>query len=243
VIHAGRECLNREDIMTGPLVLIIGSDAPFGRVLARELGRKALQVELKQSDANLPERLRQSKTDLLILDLNVSPACGLELLKKIRAEFGGLPILVLGSASRAEDMEQAFDHGADDFLRKPLSLRELTARCRCLLRRAGAGADNPRKSCRVTISRQRLSVLREGRQIGLTPKEFALLDFLACNAGKVVSRKTLHQELWNTSADSNVVDVYVKYLRDKIDKGHDRQVIRTVRGFGYTLSDDDVQYD
>jgi len=229
---------------TTPRILIIASDLPFGKLLARELERRELRIELRSDIADIPDQLRQSRPDLLIIDLNVSVAETVATLKNIRVGFRELPVLVLSSSNRAEDLEQAFEHGADDFLGKPVSLRELAARSRRLLRRKGISMESPQKSNPLTIHPEGLTVYRGGQQIDLTPKEFAILEYLAKNAGKIVSRQALMQEFWKASADgsTNVVDVYMKYLRDKIDRGHEEKIIRTVRGFGYVLKGEECQY-
>jgi len=186
------------------------------------------------------EILRDSARDLLILDLNLPSMDGMAVLKQVRMSQPRLPILVLTARNRTEDMVLALEQGADDCLIKPFSLLELLARVRSLLRRNFAPVVNSSSVGDLSINRDEHWVRRGERRIELTPREFALLDYLMNNVGKAVSRSTLMQEVWGTTFDSNtnIIDVYMKYLRDKIDLNEEVKLIRTVRGVGYVLTND-----
>ena len=225
-------------------ILIVEGDVHLGKLLARELERKELQVELRPDATGIAEYLQDSKWDLFILDLSLPTGNSMELLTHIRTASRDLPVLVLSGSNCLEDLEHAFENGADDFLAKPFSLRELVARTRRLLRRNGSGKAKPSQSSRLILNRGGYAVSRGDQQIDLTPKEFAILEYLMNHSGKVVSRQSLMQDIWNmpSSSSTNVVDVYMKYLRDKIDAGQENKIIRTVRGIGYVLKSGECQY-
>jgi DNA-binding response OmpR family regulator len=175
--------------------------------------------------------------DLLILDLNLPKLDGISLIRQVRPVQPRLPILVLTARSRVEDRVNALQNGADDCLNKPFSLAELQARADALLRRNTGLVPNVSMVGDLIMYREERRVERNGRRIELTPREFAILDVLLRNAGRPVSRATLLEEVWNTSAENstNIVDVYMKYVRDKIDLPGEPRLTHTVRGFGYEL--------
>ena len=147
-------------------------------------------------------------------------------------------MLVLTARSRVEDRVLCLDTGADDCLIKPFSVMELLARVRVLLRRNSGSAHPVLAVGDLTLDRKEWKVERNGRVIDLTPREFAVLEFLMRNAGRPVSRARVMEEVWNTPFDpsTNVVDVYMKYVRDKVDSEGEKKLIRTIRGVGYVLS-------
>jgi two-component system copper resistance phosphate regulon response regulator CusR len=165
---------------------------------------------------------------------------GMAVLKRVRLSQPRLPILVLTARNRTGDLVLALEQGADDFLIKPFSFQELLARVRGLLRRSSTPRVNSSKVGNLTLNTEEHSVLRGDRRIDLTLREFNLLEYLMNNVGKAVSRSTLMQEVWNIPFDptTNIVDVYMKYLRDKIDLAGEVKLIRTVRGIGYVLNND-----
>jgi DNA-binding response OmpR family regulator len=158
----------------------------------------------------------------------------------VRTSQPGPRMLVLTARNRTEDLVMALEQGADDCLIKPFSFLELLARVRGLLRRDSAPAVSSSKLGDLTINREEHRAVRGNRQIDLTPREFSILECLMSKAGKPVSRATLMREVWNTPFDpsTNIVDVYMKYLRDKIDIKGEVKLLRTVRGVGYVLRND-----
>jgi len=224
-------------------LLIIDDDQALSRFLRRELKIQQYTADNAYDGEAALEMLRRESYDLLILDLNLPGMDGLDLLQQMRAIDPNLPVLVLTARSRKEDLVQALERGADDCLVKPFSFQELQARIRSLLRRKTAApavaGTVPRPSDLVVYSDER-RVTRGDRKIDLTPREFSLLEHLMKNAGKPVSRMTLMREVWNAPFDpsTNVVDVYMKYLRDKIDCNEERKLIRTVRGVGYVFGEE-----
>jgi two-component system copper resistance phosphate regulon response regulator CusR len=221
-------------------LLIIDDDQALSRFLRRELKNQQYTADNAYDGEAALELLRQESYDLMILDLNLPGMDGLDLLQQTRAIDPGLPVLVLTARNRKEDLVQALERGADDCLVKPFSFQELQARIRSLLRRKTVVNTTAAKLSELVVHTDERRVTRGERKIDLTPREFALLEHLMKNAGKPVSRMTLMREVWNAPFDpsTNVVDVYMKYLRDKIDRDEERKLIRTVRGVGYVFGEE-----
>jgi DNA-binding response OmpR family regulator len=218
-------------------ILVVEDDAPLARLLASGLAAESFAVDLVHDGEAAARALESAQHSLVMLDLNLPKMDGLSLLQMLRSTQPLLPVLVLTGRSRTEDMVKALDLGADDCLLKPFSLLELMARVRVLLRRAASPGQDPVKATGLVLDRSEYRVERNGRQISLTPREFTVLEFLVAHAGKPISRATLMQEVWNMpmETNTNIVDVYMKYLRDKIDRAGEEKLIHTVRGVGYVL--------
>ena len=175
--------------------------------------------------------------DLLILELNLPKLDGINLLQRIRPLKPRLPMMVLSSRSSVEDKVKAFQSGADDFVAKPFSFVELQARVHALLRRHSGSVPNTSQVGGLTLHREERRVERNGRRIDLTPREFAILEYMMRNVGRPVTRATLSEEVWNIPHDpsTNIVDVYMKYVRDKVDMPGEPKLTHTIRGIGYEL--------
>ena len=181
--------------------------------------------------------------DFVILDLNLPADAGLELLRNIRAKKPDLPVLVVTAANLAEERVRLLDAGADDYLARPFAFAELAARIRAVLRRGGRPARAVLKIGDLEIDRVAHAVQRGGQSIELSPKEFALLEFLILHEGQAVTRTAIVEQAWKLNFDTmtNVVDVYINYLRRKIDLGYERPLIRTIRGVGYQIGGNGVR--
>lgn len=226
---------------TAPRILVVEDDRSLGKFLSRELTLKRFSVQLCNDGEAACEELRRSIPDLVILDLNLPGMDGMTFLEQVRMSQARLPILVLTARNRTEDLVVALERGADDYLIKPFSLLELLARSKGLLRRNSVSeAKSSSMVGDLTINRDEHWVLRGKRRIDLTPREFAILEYLMNNVGKAITREKLMREVWNIPYDptTNIVDVYMKYLRDKVDLDGEVKLIRTVRGVGYVLGND-----
>jgi DNA-binding response OmpR family regulator len=218
-------------------ILVVEDDAPLARLLASGLAAESFAVDLAHDGESAAKALETGEHHLVMLDLNLPKMDGLSLLQVVRSTQPALPVMVLTGRTRTEDMVRALDLGADDCLLKPFSLLELMARVRVLLRRSGSPHLESVKGTGLVLKRNEFCVERNGRQINLTPREFTVLEYLVLHTGKPISRATLMQEVWNIpfETNTNIVDVYMKYLRDKIDGEGEEKLIHTVRGVGYVL--------
>ena len=178
--------------------------------------------------------------DLVILDLNLPKLDGVNVLRHLRLKRPSLPVLILTQRSRVEDRVQCLDTGADDYLPKQFSFSELSARIRALLRRSHLPAESVLKVDDLQLDRVERRVERAGQRIELTSKEFALLEYLMHNAGRRITRAMIIEHVWNLSFDTctNVVDVYINYLRRKVDQNFAPPLIHTIRGVGYLIAED-----
>ena len=179
--------------------------------------------------------------DLLILDLMLPGASGTEVLKSVRAVNARVPILILTALSGTPEKVKNFDAGADDYLTKPFAFAELLVRVKALLRRGNAPREDRLQVADLELERLTQTVRRAGKRIELTSKEYALLEYLMASAGRVLSRTMIIEHVWDQSFEglTNIVDVYVRHLRAKIDDPFERKLVKTVRGAGYCLSEED----
>jgi DNA-binding response OmpR family regulator len=217
-------------------LLIAEDDKALGLFLSRGLEADGHRVRLAYDGGAAVEAFRQEMPDLTILDLNMPVKDGEQVLEEVRAMDADLPVLVLTARQEVETRIRCLDLGADDLMIKPFSLHELRARCRALLRRKREA----RLLLRVgdlELDRLEHTARRAGECIILTNKEFALLEHLMLNRGQCVSRVELLDSVWNLepTQTTNIVDVYVNYLRRKLKDPPPGQLIRTVRGQGYTV--------
>ncbi len=178
--------------------------------------------------------------DLIVLDLMIPKIDGLEVLKRIRSDKNNVPILVLTAKDTVEDIVKGLDSGCDDYLTKPFNFTVFLARIRALLRREKIEKEPLLKIADLTLSPVTHKVTRRGKEIELTSKEYALLEYFMRNPDKVLTRTMISEHVWDYHFDSltNVIDVYVNYLRRKIDKDFELRLIHTIRGVGYILSAD-----
>jgi len=226
--------------LAGRRILVVEDDIALAEFLGSELRTAGFSVDLVHDGELAFTTLQdEQRYDLLILDLNLPKIDGISLLKRVKPTQPRLRMLVLTARSRIEDKVKALESGADDCLTKPFALAELYARVNALLRRDSGVIPNCSKVGDLTLLREERRVERNGRRIDLTPREFAILELMMRNAGRPVSRATLLEQVWNMPPDpsTNIVDVYMKYVRDKVDLPGERKLTHTIRGVGYELRD------
>ncbi len=220
-------------------ILVVEDDAALASYIRKGLESEHYAVDVALDGAQGVAMACGVDYDLLILDLNLPKMDGISLLRELRPEKPQLPVLVLTARPRVEDRIHALDSGADDCINKPFSYSELSARVRALLRRGRPSVESVLQVGDLHLDRVERKVERKGRQIELTAKEFALLEYLMRNAGRRITRSMIIEHVWNINFDTNtnIVDVYINYLRKKVDEGSPSRLIHTVRGVGYELSD------
>ncbi len=224
-------------------ILVVEDDGPLAGFVKKGLEAEHYAVDIASDGEDARLRAEESDYDLLILDLNLPKLDGLSVLRAIRPKKPNLPVLVLTARSRVEDRVLSLDTGADDCLLKPFSFTELSARVRALLRRGPRTVQTVLRVGDLELDRVERKVGRAGKSIDLTSKEFALLEYLMRNAGRRVTRAMIVEHVWNLCFDTttNIVDVYINYLRKKVDEGRSVPLIHTVRGVGYEMSCDPRQ--
>ena len=217
-------------------ILVVEDDAQILRVLELELKHEGYEVETARDGLSGLERALK-EPDLVVLDLMLPKLDGMEVCARIRAK-SNVPIIMLTAKDRIPDRVAGLDHGADDYLTKPFSIEELLARIRARLRDRDP-QDNVIGAKDLTMDRDRHEVQRAGKDVQLTAKEYALLEYLLLHRNKVHTRDELFNGVWGSDflGDSNLIDVYIRYLRGKIDDGYEDKLIQTVRGVGYALKD------
>jgi heavy metal response regulator len=221
-------------------ILVVEDEAKVASFVKRALEEESYAVDLCADGADGLAMAEAGGYDLIILDVMLPGLSGIEVLKALRKKKLGTPVLILTAQSQVEHRVRGLDAGADDYLTKPFAIEELLARTRVLLRRGSGAAAGILQIDDLMLNPATHEVTRGGQRIELTAKEYALLEYLMRNAGRVLTRPMIAQHVWNQDFDTytNVIDVYVNYLRSKIDKGHARKLIHTVRGSGYVLKAD-----
>lgn len=219
--------------------LIVEDELKLAEIVARGLRAEGYVIDIAEAGDAGWALVQAYEYDLIILDLGLPGIDGLDLLRRIRRRQMSVPILVLTARDSTASKVESFEAGADDYLTKPFAFAELAVRLKALLRR---GRPNPSSVIGVgdlEIDRLSQRVSRGGQRIDLTPKEYALLEYLASHPDRVLSRSMIVEHVWDQSFEglTNIVDVYVRHLREKVDDPFPEKLIRTVRGAGYKLSD------
>lgn len=220
-------------------ILLVEDDTKVSNFIVRGLVAEGYAVDTAPTGESGLEMIGAYQYDLIVLDLMLPGMSGNEFLKTVRRKNNDVPLLVLTARDGVNDKVENLESGADDYLTKPFAFVELLARIRALLRRGGTGPGTLLRVGDLEMDRVSRRVRRGRQNIELTGKEFALLEYLMSNSGRVLSRTMIVEHVWDQSFDglTNIVDVYVRYLRAKIDDPFDTKLIRTVRGAGYVIEE------
>jgi DNA-binding response OmpR family regulator len=220
-------------------ILVVEDDAALASYIRKGLESEHYAVDVALDGEQGALMASELDYDLMVLDLNLPKLDGISVLRNVRPDKPQLPVLVLTARPRVEDRILALDSGADDCVIKPFSYSELSARVRALLRRGRPSVSSALQVADLKLDRVERKVQRGGRRIELTVKEFALLEYLMRNAGRRITRSMIIEHVWNLNFDTstNVVDVYINYLRKKVDRDASCRLIHTIRGVGYELSE------
>ncbi len=218
-------------------LLVIEDERKIARIITESLKREKYAVDAAYDGEEGFNLADSQPYDLLIVDRMLPGLEGTEIVKKLRENGKNMPILFLTALSTTEDKTLGLDVGADDYLTKPFAIDELLARVRALLRRPPIQQPDILKIDDLKIDKQQQTVTRAGKNIDLTSKEYALLEYLMQHSNQILSKETLIDHVWDFDADilPNNVEAYIKNLRQKIDKPFKKQLIKTVRGFGYRI--------
>jgi DNA-binding response OmpR family regulator len=220
-------------------MLLVEDEKKVSELVARALRAERYAVDVADDGPRALELADAYEYDLIILDLMLPGLSGSEVLRRIRRRNQQVPILILTARDATEEKVRHFEAGADDYLTKPFAFAELSMRVKALLRRGPVVRASVLRVADLEVDRLSQQVRRGGRRIELTPKEYALLEYLAANPGRVFSRAMLIEHVWDQSFEglTNIVDVYVRHLRSKVDDPFPVKLIRTVRGVGYGLTE------
>src|SRR5437763_2156521 len=217
-------------------ILVVEDENRIADFLCRGLEGAGYAVDAAGNGATALEHIHSTDYDLVILDLMLPDMDGLQVLEKIRNRKSGPPVLILSARGALDDRVRGLEQGADDYLLKPFAFVELLARVRALLRR---GQPTPEKLqvAELTLDCIRRKVVRGNETIDLAPKEFGILEYMMRNRGRPLSRTMIVEHVWDMDYDglTNIVDVYIRHLRSKIDDRFPRKLIQTVRGIGYMI--------
>lgn len=220
-------------------LLLVEDERKVADFVARGLRAERFAVDVAYDGFSGLELAQGVDYDAIILDLMLPGTSGTEVLRRLRQKGCSAAVLVLTARDATADKVENFEAGADDFLTKPFAFAELLVRVRALLRRPHAHRADLLRVADLEVDRLTHQVKRAGKRIDLTAKEYSLLEYLASHAGRVLSRTMIIEHVWDESFEglTNIVDVYVRHLREKVDDSQGRKLIRTVRGVGYCLED------
>ena len=220
-------------------ILIVEDEKSLNEILEKHLKSHGYAVDSCYAGDMALDYILSTDYDAIILDIMLPGLSGLEVLSRARARDIDTPILLLTARDSVADKVQGLDAGADDYLTKPFALEELLARIRMLLRKKAGSKTNSYQLADLILDVTSHRVVRAGQEINLSAREFALLQYLMVNRGQTLSRQQIEDHLWDYSYEgaSNMVDVYIRYLRKKIDEGYEPKLIHTVRGVGYVIKE------
>lgn len=221
-------------------LLVVEDEPALNQLLVKQLQAAHYSVDSCLTGTDAFDYFCCAEYDAIVLDIMLPGINGLEVLRKLRGSGNKTPILLLTARDGIEDRVTGLDAGADDYLVKPFAFDELLARLRVMIRRASDSTSDTFTVANLTVNCTARTVQRDGKAVSLSSKEFAILEYMVRNNGVVLSRDRISHHIWNYDYEggSNVVDVYIRYLRKKLDDGFEPKLIHTVRGAGYVLREE-----
>lgn len=222
-------------------VLVVEDERDMNRIICKKLKVEGYSVDSCFDGEEALDYINGTSYDIIIMDIMMPVKNGYEVLKEIRENGNSVPVLFLTAKDAVEDRVKGLDLGADDYIVKPFHFDELMARIRVMLRRKHGGVSNEIKVADLILDTGTHTVQRGGKNIELSAKEFAILEYMMQNVGIVLSREKIEEHIWSYDYQgaSNMIDVYIRYIRIKIDREFDKKLIHTVRGVGYVLKEKD----
>ena len=221
-------------------ILVVEDEKKVARFVQQALEEEHFTVDVAYDGEKGEELALSGIHDLIVLDILLPKQDGIDVLRRIRGRKITTPVLLLTAKSTVEDKVEGLDSGADDYLTKPFAIAELLARIRSLLRRGSSEKSTLLRAADLVLDTITHKAKRGDKAIELTSKEYALLEFLMRNKNKVLGRTIISEHIWDYNFDTgtNIIDVYLNHLRNKIDDGFQPKLLHTVRGVGYTLKDE-----
>ena len=218
-------------------LLVVEDEKKLNDLITKKLEKEYYGVDSCFDGEEAVRYVEGTEYDAIILDIMLPKLDGFEVIKRIRAKKNKVPILLLTARDNIDDKVKGLDYGADDYLVKPFIFEELMARIRVLLRRNSGNADNVVTIANLKVDLDAKAVFRDDLLIKLSGREYSILEYLIRNKGKILPRERIEDHIWNYEYEggTNVIDVYIRYLRKKIDDGYTPKLIHTVRGLGYVL--------
>jgi len=220
-------------------ILVIEDEKKVANFLQKGLKEEQFVVDVAYDGLDGEHLATTNDYDLILLDIMLPGKDGIEILKTLRQRQINIPVIMLTAKEMVEDKVEGFNAGCDDYISKPFSFEELLVRIRAVLRRGSGALSNVLTFADLTLDLISHKVIRDGREIELTAKEYTLLEYLVRNPNRVLTRTMIAEHVWDYNYDSftNVIDVYINYLRNKVDRGFATKLIHTVRGVGYVLKE------
>ena len=218
-------------------LLVVEDEKKLNELITKKLEKEYYGVDSCFDGEEAVRYVEGTEYDAIILDIMLPKLDGFEVIKRIRAKKNKVPILLLTARDNIDDKVKGLDYGADDYLVKPFIFEELMARIRVLLRRNSGNADNIITIANLKVDLDAKTVFRDDLLIKLSGREYSILEYLIRNKGKILSRERIEDHIWNYDYEggTNVIDVYIRYLRKKIDDSYTPKLIHTIRGLGYVL--------
>lgn len=221
-------------------LLVVEDEKDLNRVISKRLEKEGYSVDRCFDGEEALDFITVGEFDAIIMDIMMPKLSGLDVLRTMRSQKNATPVLLLTAKDSVSDRVEGLDAGAEDYLVKPFAFEELIARIRVMTRKSAGNTTNLFEIADLTLNAGTRTVTRAGKEISLSAKEFDILEYLIYNKGIVLTREKIENHVWNFdyTGGTNVVDVYIRYLRKKIDDGFDTKLIHTVRGMGYVLKEE-----